>query len=196
MYIIWRQEDHAITRDPTTNKRKFARPFTWSYWRVMEHGILNCERGPINKSQISLRGQLPGSHFAISRATNIIVLRFSSAWKNWRVLGSYSTRTYLALASRSPRATSRNLVLQAKFAYIKSVCGNYRKLFFLLCSWFLLNSGEAVYDQSGELVCTKPFPCMPIYFWNDPQGLKYKKAYFNKFVGELQNSIYCTSVLT
>ncbi|XP_027056296.1 acetoacetyl-CoA synthetase-like, partial [Pocillopora damicornis] len=55
------------------------------------------------------------------------------------------------------------------------------------------DDGEAVYDQSGELVCTKPFPCMPIYFWNDPQGLKYKKAYFNKFVGELQNSIYCTS---
>ena len=105
-------------------------------------------------------------------------------------------RTQRALTSRSPRATSRNLVLQAKFAYIKLVCGNYRKLFFLLCSWFLLNSGEAVYDQSGELVCTKPFPCMPIYFWNDPQGLKYKKAYFNKFVGELQNSIYCTSVLT
>ena len=41
-----------------------------------------------------------------------------------------------------------------------------------------------MYDQSGELVCTKPFPCMPIYFWNDPQGLKYKKAYFNKFAGE------------
>ncbi|RMX58454.1 hypothetical protein pdam_00023779 [Pocillopora damicornis] len=41
------------------------------------------------------------------------------------------------------------------------------------------DDGEAVYDQSGELVCTKPFPCMPIYFWNDPQGLKYKKAYFN-----------------
>ena len=110
--------------------------------------------------------------------------------------GECSGRTQRALTSRSPRATSRNLVLQAKFAYIKSVCGNYRKLFFLLCSWFLLNSGEAVYDQSGELVCTKPFPCMPIYFWNDPQGLKYKKAYFNKFVGELQNSIYCTSVLT
>ena len=26
MYIIWREEDHAITRDPTTNKIKFARP--------------------------------------------------------------------------------------------------------------------------------------------------------------------------
>ena len=44
--------------------------------------------------------------------------------------------------------------------------------------------GDAVYDQSGELVCTKPFPCMPIYFWNDSQGLKYKKAYFNKFAGD------------
>ena len=43
--------------------------------------------------------------------------------------------------------------------------------------------GEEVYDQSGELVCTKAFPCMPIYFWNDPQGLKYKKAYFDKFPG-------------
>lgn len=50
-------------------------------------------------------------------------------------------------------------------------------------SWCIL--GQAVYDQSGELVCTKPFPCMPVYFWNDPQGLKYKKAYFNKFAGEL-----------
>ena len=52
-------------------------------------------------------------------------------------------------------------------------------------SFSLCIVGQAVYDQSGELVCTKPFPCMPVYFWNDPQGLKYKKAYFNKFAGEL-----------
>lgn len=39
-------------------------------------------------------------------------------------------------------------------------------------------------DQSGDLVCTKPFPCMPTSFWNDPNGLKYKKAYFTKFSGE------------
>jgi len=30
-------------------------------------------------------------------------------------------------------------------------------------------------------VCTKPFPCMPIYFWNDPDGKKYKAAYFERF---------------
>lgn len=34
---------------------------------------------------------------------------------------------------------------------------------------------------SGELVCTKPFPCMPVQFWNDPDGAKYKAAYFERF---------------
>ncbi|MCM2343181.1 MAG: acetoacetate--CoA ligase [Alphaproteobacteria bacterium] len=34
---------------------------------------------------------------------------------------------------------------------------------------------------SGELVCTKPFPSMPVGFWNDDDGAKYKKAYFERF---------------
>lgn len=34
---------------------------------------------------------------------------------------------------------------------------------------------------SGELVCTKPFPSMPVGFWNDPKGEKYHKAYFDRF---------------
>ena len=34
---------------------------------------------------------------------------------------------------------------------------------------------------SGELVCTKPFPCMPVAFWNDPDGAKYRAAYFERF---------------
>lgn len=34
---------------------------------------------------------------------------------------------------------------------------------------------------SGELVCTKPFPSMPVGFWNDPAGEKYHKAYFDRF---------------
>jgi len=35
----------------------------------------------------------------------------------------------------------------------------------------------------GELVCTRPFPSMPVGFWNDPNGAKYKAAYFEKFPG-------------
>jgi acetoacetyl-CoA synthetase len=34
---------------------------------------------------------------------------------------------------------------------------------------------------SGELVCTKPFPCMPVCFWNDADGAKYHAAYFERF---------------
>jgi acetoacetyl-CoA synthetase len=43
--------------------------------------------------------------------------------------------------------------------------------------------GESVVDEKGELVCTKPFPSMPIYFWDDENGEKYRKAYFTKFEG-------------
>ena len=41
--------------------------------------------------------------------------------------------------------------------------------------------GDSVYNEKGELVCCKPFPSMPIYFWKDEEGLKYSKAYFKKF---------------
>ncbi|VAW73266.1 Acetoacetyl-CoA synthetase, partial [hydrothermal vent metagenome] len=43
--------------------------------------------------------------------------------------------------------------------------------------------GEALIQQKGELVCTRSFPSMPIYFWNDPQHKKYHKAYFEKYSG-------------
>lgn len=39
---------------------------------------------------------------------------------------------------------------------------------------------------SGELVCTKPFPSMPVMFWNDEDGAKYKAAYFERF-----DNIWC-----
>ena len=42
---------------------------------------------------------------------------------------------------------------------------------------------ESLVDQEGELVCKTAFPSMPIKFWNDKNGKKYKEAYFEKFVG-------------
>lgn len=41
--------------------------------------------------------------------------------------------------------------------------------------------GKPLRGEKGELVCTAPFPSMPIYFWNDPNLTKYKKAYFDIF---------------
>ena len=43
--------------------------------------------------------------------------------------------------------------------------------------------GEPVYNEKGELVCAAPFPSMPIYFWDDPEGEKYLDAYFRRFPG-------------
>jgi acetoacetyl-CoA synthetase len=44
----------------------------------------------------------------------------------------------------------------------------------------LNEAGEPVHEEKGELACTAPFPCMPIGFWNDPNGEKYHNAYFSK----------------
>jgi len=42
-------------------------------------------------------------------------------------------------------------------------------------------NGKPVRNDKGELVCKTPFPSMPIYFWNDPEGKKYHKAYFEVY---------------
>ncbi len=44
-------------------------------------------------------------------------------------------------------------------------------------------AGERVVGEQGELVCTKPFPSMPVGFWNDPDGARYRSAYFERFPG-------------
>ena len=43
------------------------------------------------------------------------------------------------------------------------------------------DQGEPIIDARGELVCTKPFPSMPVCFWNDSDKTLYKKAYFSRF---------------
>lgn len=43
--------------------------------------------------------------------------------------------------------------------------------------------GESIRESIGELVCTAPFPSMPIGFWNDSHKIKYKQAYFERFPG-------------
>ena len=45
------------------------------------------------------------------------------------------------------------------------------------------DNGKPVLNRQGELVCTAPFPSMPIYFWDDPDGEKYHAAYFDVYPG-------------
>jgi acetoacetyl-CoA synthetase len=43
------------------------------------------------------------------------------------------------------------------------------------------DEGKSVRGEKGELVCTAAFPCQPVMFWNDPDGEKYRAAYFERF---------------
>lgn len=45
------------------------------------------------------------------------------------------------------------------------------------------DEGHALINQVGELVCTKPLPSMPLYFWNDPENKRYFDSYFTQFPG-------------
>jgi acetoacetyl-CoA synthetase len=51
-------------------------------------------------------------------------------------------------------------------------------------------AGRPTKDK-GELVCTRPFPSMPIGFWNDPDGSKYRAAYFERFPGVWRHGDWC-----
>lgn len=83
-------------------------------------------------------------------------------------------------------------IIRAVPRFCSTCCfvGAFRCLRF---SKICLHSGKPIYDESGELVCTAPFPSQPTHFWNDPDGDKYRKAYFEKFDGE--STPICTYTL-
>jgi len=51
--------------------------------------------------------------------------------------------------------------------------------------------GNSVSNEKGELVCTRPFPAMPVGFWNDPDGSKYRAAYFEKYPNVWRHGDWC-----
>jgi acetoacetyl-CoA synthetase len=51
--------------------------------------------------------------------------------------------------------------------------------------------GKSLVGQKGELVCTRPFPAMPVGFWNDADGAKYHAAYFEKYPNVWRHGDWC-----
>jgi acetoacetyl-CoA synthetase len=50
---------------------------------------------------------------------------------------------------------------------------------------------RSLQGEKGELVCTRPFPSMPVGFWNDPDGAKYRAAYFEKYPNVWRHGDWC-----
>ena len=51
-------------------------------------------------------------------------------------------------------------------------------------------TGKPIVDREGELVCEAPAPSMPLHFWNDPDGRKYREAYFEVYPGVWRHGDY------
>ena len=54
------------------------------------------------------------------------------------------------------------------------------------------DAGKPIRGERGELVCSAPFPSMPVGFWNDPDGKKYHAAYFERFPNVWHHGDYAT----
>ncbi|MEP7244918.1 MAG: acetoacetate--CoA ligase [Gammaproteobacteria bacterium] len=54
------------------------------------------------------------------------------------------------------------------------------------------DEARPLHGERGELVCTAPFPSMPVGFWNDPDGAKYRAAYFERFPNVWHHGDYAT----
>ena len=53
-------------------------------------------------------------------------------------------------------------------------------------------AGKPVRGEVGELVITKPMPSMPVFFWNDPDGERYRDAYFERYAGVWRHGDWIT----
>jgi len=51
--------------------------------------------------------------------------------------------------------------------------------------------GRSIEGERGELVCTRPFPSLPLGFWDDPGGTKYRAAYFERYPGVWTHGDWC-----
>ncbi|WP_037578187.1 acetoacetate--CoA ligase [Phaeacidiphilus oryzae] len=53
-------------------------------------------------------------------------------------------------------------------------------------------AGKPLTDEVGELVVTQPVPSMPLYFWNDPEGTRYRDSYFDVYPGVWRHGDWIT----
>lgn len=53
------------------------------------------------------------------------------------------------------------------------------------------DDGQPIRQRNGELVCVKPFPAMPVGFWNDADGTRYRAAYFETFPNAWRHGDFC-----
>jgi acetoacetyl-CoA synthetase len=201
----------GLCMDLGPNDRYFFYSSTsWMAWNYLVGGLLHGSTIVLYNGSPAHPG--PDGLWRIAAATGATVLGMGSAFatrceKAGVELGELDLSTLrIVIPTGSPLAPSGWRWLHAQLGgdvRIDSICGgtDVCTAFFggsellpvhlgeISCRWLGVSAhafsedGAEIHDEVGEFVVTTPMPSMPIGLWNDPDGARYRAAYFERFPG-------------
>jgi acetoacetyl-CoA synthetase len=148
---------------------------------VQDAGVTFFGASPAYVDVLSRAGIVPGRQFDLSRLRAVMlagspVSAECSAWfyrsvkrDLWLATGSGGTDTCCGLAGGTPTLPVYAGEIQARHLGVAAYAFNER--------------GESVTGEVGELVITEPMPSMPVCFWGDDDGSRYRASYFADYPG-------------
>ncbi len=159
-----------------------AHPDVDVLWRMAQDcGASYFGASPTYVDILSKAGVVPGERYALSRLRAVMpagspVSPARTAWfyRNvkadlWVCTGSGGTDVCTGFVGGVPTEPVYAGEIQAPHLGVAAQAWN--------------DAGESVGDEVGELVITQPMPSMPVKFWNDPDGSRYRESYFGVFPG-------------
>ena len=151
-------------------------------WRIAEAAGATCfGASPTYVQNMQKLNLVPRESFDLSRLTTILLSGspaspecFAWFYENvktdlWMTSQSGGTELCSGLVGASPLLPVRAGEIQTRLLGMDVHAWN--------------DEGKEVVGEVGELVVTSPSPSMPLYFWNDPDGKRYRESYFDTFPG-------------
>ncbi len=151
-------------------------------WRLVQDAqVTFFGASPAYVDALNRAGIVPGRRFKLSALRTVMlagspVSAECSAWfyRNvkrdlWLATGSGGTDTCCGLVGGTPTLPVYAGEIQARHLGVAAFAFD--------------SGGHAVTDQVGELVITEPMPSMPVRFWGDDDGSRYRASYFTEFPG-------------
>ena len=159
-----------------------AHPGPEVLWRIADEARVNFfGASPAYVDQLSKAGVVPGKQFELADLRAIMpagspVSAECTAWfydnvkpDVWVATGSGGTDVCTGFVGGVPTLPVYAGEIQAPHLGVAAQAFNQR--------------GESVIDEVGELVITEPMPSMPVRFWGDEGGVRYRESYFADFPG-------------
>lgn len=183
-WMMWNVLVSALLVDavPVLYDGNPTRPEAHSLWGILERARVSfLGTSPAYISMLEKAGVTPKERFDLSRLESVLLAGspvttqcMSWFYRNvksdiWVHSGSGGTDVCTGIAG--------GVVTQPVYA------GEIQARQLGVAAYALNGDGKAVIDDVGELVITRPLPSMPVGFWNDLDGSRYRESYFTAFPG-------------